>query len=102
MRSPRAFDSGSSADDSATPKKRASGRNLMGPERRRHAASVKTPTSALVGRSARTMYSSIMSTLSPLQKLDEEHHLHPFTNHEELHSVGTHIIAEGSGVWLRD
>ena len=43
-----------------------------------------------------------MSTLSQMQRLDAEHHLHPFTNHEELHMAGTHIIGEGSGVWLRD
>jgi len=43
-----------------------------------------------------------MSTLTPLQKLDAEHQLHPFTNHEELHAAGTHIIGEGSGVWLQD
>ncbi len=46
--------------------------------------------------------SSGMSTLSPLQKLDAEHHLHPFTNHEELHEAGTTIITEGRGVWLQD
>ncbi len=43
-----------------------------------------------------------MSTLTPLQKLDADHQLHPFTNHDELHATGTHIIGEGSGVWLED
>ena len=43
-----------------------------------------------------------MSTLTPLQKLDEAHQLHPFTNHDELHAAGTHIIEGGSGVWLQD
>ncbi len=43
-----------------------------------------------------------MSTLNFLQKLDAAHQLHPFTNHEELHAAGTHIIKEGSGVWLTD
>ena len=40
--------------------------------------------------------------LSPLQQLDAAHHLHPFTNHHDMHAVGTHIITEGSGVWLKD
>lgn len=48
------------------------------------------------------MYSPAMSTLSHLQRLDAEHQLHPFTNHEELHAAGTHIIGEGEGVWLTD
>ncbi len=43
-----------------------------------------------------------MSTLSPLQRLDAEHHLHPFTNHDEMHATGTQIIGEGKGVWLQD
>ena len=43
-----------------------------------------------------------MSALSPLQKLDAEHQLHPFTNHEEMHAVGTHILTDGQGVWLHD
>jgi len=43
-----------------------------------------------------------MSTPTPLQKLDTEHQLHPFTNHDEMHAVGTHILTEGKGVWLHD
>ena len=43
-----------------------------------------------------------MRTLTPLQRLDADHQLHPFTNHDELHATGTHIIGEGSGVWLED
>ncbi|MEQ1853573.1 MAG: aminotransferase class III-fold pyridoxal phosphate-dependent enzyme, partial [Chthoniobacteraceae bacterium] len=43
-----------------------------------------------------------MSSLSPLQKLDAEHQLHPFTNHDEMHAVGTHILTDGQGVWLHD
>ncbi len=43
-----------------------------------------------------------MSTLSPFQKLDAEHHLHPFTNHAEMHEAGTNILTEGRGIWLRD
>jgi putrescine---pyruvate transaminase len=41
-------------------------------------------------------------TLSPLQQLDAAHHLHPFTNHADMHQGGTHIITEGAGVWLKD
>ena len=43
-----------------------------------------------------------MSTLTLLQKLDAAHQIHPFTNHDELHAAGTHIIEGGSGVWLQD
>lgn len=46
-------------------------------------------------------YGKAMS-LSPLQQLDAAHHLHPFTNHRDMHAAGTHIITEGSGVWLKD
>jgi putrescine aminotransferase len=34
--------------------------------------------------------------------LDRQHHLHPFTTHEELHAQGTHIIVRGEGCWLHD
>ena len=40
--------------------------------------------------------------MTTLQQLDAAHHLHPFTNHRDMHSVGTHVITEGSGVWLKD
>jgi len=40
--------------------------------------------------------------LTSLQKLDAEHHLHPFTNHDEMHAVGTHVIKSGKGCWLQD
>jgi putrescine---pyruvate transaminase len=43
-----------------------------------------------------------MSTLSPLQAQDAAHHLHPFTNHVEMRSSGSHILKEGKGVWLND
>ena len=43
-----------------------------------------------------------MSQPTPLQSLDAAHHLHPFTHHDEMHAVGTHIITQGEGVWLRD
>src|SRR5437899_876715 len=39
---------------------------------------------------------------TPLQVLDERFHLHPFTDHNEMHERGTHIIASGSGVFVQD
>ena len=41
-------------------------------------------------------------SLTPLQQLDAANHLHPFTNHDDMHRLGTHIITEASGVWVRD
>jgi len=45
-----------------------------------------------------------MSTTTPevLQQLDARYHLHPFTNHDELHAIGTHILERGDGVFLYD
>jgi putrescine aminotransferase len=45
-----------------------------------------------------------MSSPSPasLEDLDRQHHLHPFTIHDELHALGTHIIVRGEGCWLHD
>ena len=40
--------------------------------------------------------------LSELQRLDRAHHIHPFTNHKELHAEGTHVIDSGSGCWVTD
>ncbi|MBI1841470.1 MAG: aminotransferase class III-fold pyridoxal phosphate-dependent enzyme, partial [Verrucomicrobia bacterium] len=36
-----------------------------------------------------------------LQELDKQFHIHPFTNHPEMHAEGTHIItrAEGCSLW---
>ncbi|MEQ1861958.1 MAG: aminotransferase [Chthoniobacteraceae bacterium] len=41
-------------------------------------------------------------TPDALENLDRLHHLHPFTTHEELHALGTHIITRGEGCWLWD
>ena len=30
--------------------------------------------------------------LAALRKLDQAHHLHPFTDHRAMHAVGTHLI----------
>src|SRR5437762_3103335 len=43
-----------------------------------------------------------MPNPTSLQALDAQHHLHPFTNHDEMHAAGTHILTDGQGVWLRD
>jgi putrescine aminotransferase len=43
-----------------------------------------------------------MNTPDNLRRADQRFHLHPFTQHEELHAQGTHILVEGRGVFLRD
>ena len=45
-----------------------------------------------------------MSEITPsaLQEMDAQHYLHPFTNHDDLHAAGTHIIERGDGVFLHD
>ena len=45
-----------------------------------------------------------MSTHSPdqLARLDAQHHLHPFTNHDDMHAAGTHVMVRGEGVYLWD
>jgi putrescine aminotransferase len=40
--------------------------------------------------------------LSELQELDRLHHVHPFTNHEQLHIEGTYVIESGEGCWVTD
>ena len=37
-----------------------------------------------------------------LRQLDREHHLHPFTHHEDLYAQGTHIIESAKGVYVTD
>ena len=32
------------------------------------------------------------------QELDKDHHLHPFTDHKELHQKKSRIITRGEGV----
>ncbi|MCS7032685.1 MAG: aminotransferase [Phycisphaerae bacterium] len=41
-------------------------------------------------------------TIAELQQKDREHHLHPFTNHPDMHKTGTHIILRGEGCFLID
>lgn len=46
---------------------------------------------------------AIEKTSGPeLQKLDKEHHLHPFTDHKELHRKKSRIITRAEGVYIYD
>lgn len=40
--------------------------------------------------------------LRTLRLLDEEHHLHPFTDHADMHRSGTHVVSAGSGCYVVD
>ncbi len=37
-----------------------------------------------------------------LMRLDQKHHLHPFTHHEEMYREGTHVIESAKGVYIKD
>ena len=37
-----------------------------------------------------------------LRRLDQAHHLHPFTDHADLHAHGTHVIESAAGCWVTD
>ncbi|MDX2081934.1 MAG: aminotransferase class III-fold pyridoxal phosphate-dependent enzyme [Terrimicrobiaceae bacterium] len=41
-------------------------------------------------------------SVAELRELDRRHHLHPFTNHSDMHGTGTHLIKEGDGCFLID
>lgn len=43
-----------------------------------------------------------MSTPASLAARDARHHLHPFTKHDDMHAVGTHVMVRGEGVYLWD
>src|SRR3954465_13511294 len=43
-----------------------------------------------------------MASIPTLQELDSRYHLHPFTNHDDMHAAGTHIIVSGEGVYVQD
>jgi len=50
-------------------------------------------------------YSFCMSTspsIETLRDLDRQYHLHPFTNHLDMHQPGTHLIKSGDGCYLID
>nr|WP_210413891.1 aspartate aminotransferase family protein [Luteithermobacter gelatinilyticus] len=44
----------------------------------------------------------IRNTTAEWQKLDREHHLHPFTDPKALNSKGTRVITHGEGVYIYD
>ncbi len=41
-------------------------------------------------------------SVAELRELDRAHHLHPFTNHRDMHGPGTHLIKSGDGCFLVD
>ncbi len=41
-------------------------------------------------------------TLPELRELDRAHHVHPFTDHKQMHGPGTHILVEGDGCHVVD
>jgi putrescine aminotransferase len=40
--------------------------------------------------------------LATLRRLDDAHHLHPFTDHVDLHAHGTHIVQSAEGCFVTD
>lgn len=48
------------------------------------------------------MHMSISPSIESLRDLDRQHHLHPFTNHLDMHQSGTHLIKSGEGCHLID
>lgn len=42
------------------------------------------------------------SALDALRTSDRAHHIHPYTDHAELHAAGTHLITEAEGCWVTD
>lgn len=45
---------------------------------------------------------TMSSTPASLAARDARHHLHPFTNHDDMHVAGTHVMVRGQGVYLWD
>ena len=41
-------------------------------------------------------------SLAQLQAMDAAHHLHPFTDHKDLRSVGTRVITRADGAYIYD
>ena len=41
-------------------------------------------------------------SIETLRDLDRQYHLHPFTNHMDMHQPGTHLIKSGDGCHLID
>ncbi|MGI9498897.1 MAG: aspartate aminotransferase family protein [Geminicoccaceae bacterium] len=43
-----------------------------------------------------------MTETARWQKLDRDHHLHPFTDHKALAAIGSRVITRAEGCWLWD
>ena len=43
-----------------------------------------------------------MANEASLRDLDKRHLIHPFTNHADLHAMGTHLITAAEGCWVTD
>ena len=41
-------------------------------------------------------------SLNDLQEMDKSHHLHPFTDHKELHEQRSRVISRAEGVYIFD
>src|SRR5688500_5579952 len=41
-------------------------------------------------------------TLDSIRTADAKFHLHPFTNHDDMHRAGTHVVTGSSGVYVTD
>ncbi len=51
----------------------------------------------------RNMYDSLDQLSTPeLQSLDNEHHLHPFTDYRSLQKIGSRIITRAEGIYIWD
>src|SRR4051812_14389630 len=48
--------------------------------------------------------SEVRSTFSnaELREMDRKHHLHPFTNNQDMYEKGTHLIHSSKGVYVTD
>lgn len=40
--------------------------------------------------------------LNELRRIDQAHHLHPFTDHSAMHAAGTHVITRAEGCYVFD
>ena len=45
---------------------------------------------------------STSPSIETLRDLDRQYHLHPFTNHSDMHQPGTHLMKSGDGCHLID
>ena len=43
-----------------------------------------------------------VSVVDQLRESDKAYHLHPFTDHADMHRTGTHIVYSGEGIYVVD